>query len=51
VRYIRNRTVPYTRARSDASFAALSDARFDELDKVVQERKQKEKVDGRNKRD
>ena len=29
----------------------LWDARFDELDKVVEERKQKEKVDGRKKRE
>jgi DNA-binding transcriptional ArsR family regulator len=31
-------------------YRQLWDARFDELDKVVQELKRKEKVDGRNKR-
>jgi DNA-binding transcriptional ArsR family regulator len=33
------------------SFRQLWDARFDELDKVVEELKQKEKVDGRKKRE
>jgi DNA-binding transcriptional ArsR family regulator len=32
-------------------YRQLWDARFDELDKVVEELKQKEKIDGRNKRD
>jgi DNA-binding transcriptional ArsR family regulator len=32
------------------SYRQLWDARFDELDKVVEELKRKEKVDGRNKR-
>ena len=47
VRYILNRMVQYTQARFDRQ---LWDARFDELDKVVEELKQKEKVDGRKKR-
>ena len=32
-------------------YRQLWDARFDELDKVVEELKRKEKVDGRNERD
>jgi hypothetical protein len=32
-------------------YRQLWDARFDELDKVVEELKRKEKVDGRNKRE
>ena len=51
MRYILNRMVQYTRARFDASFAALSDALFDELDKVVEELKRKAKVDGSKKRE
>jgi DNA-binding transcriptional ArsR family regulator len=33
------------------SYRRLCDARFDELDKVVEEQKRKEKVDGRKKRE
>jgi len=33
------------------SYRQLWNARFDELDNVVEEMKQKEKVDGRNKRE